>query len=289
MFPIMAIELSPEQRAVLYETRRFDTPAELQGALGAARPEIDRIVQDESEPNQSIPVTLTELRDLYLTVNQHATALAKHTYTAQRRAAFATAIRLLDTVHSWFGEGDRTGSYRARTITEVIQASRPWRARLRAFGEHAFVFEPEIADLFADVNTSGTLEEEIRDLDDLTKLVSKHQAALEGVGMSADFALEGKALLEEASGRDLAGILGLRSREEALLLRNQLLAYAVALGREARAAGINACFDDAEARHRFEASSFRNAIRKLRARRSNKGAAAEPETPAPPADPNSLN
>jgi hypothetical protein len=38
----------------------------------------------------------------------------------------------------------------------------------------------------------------------------------------------------------IAGIVGLRNQAEATLLRNRILTYAVSLGREARAAGVNA-------------------------------------------------
>ncbi|WP_236643996.1 hypothetical protein [Sorangium cellulosum] len=89
------------------------------------------------------------------------------------------------------------------------------------------------------------------------------------------------------SGRDLLGILGLRNREEAMVLRNSIVTYATLLGNEARAAGVNACWDLPEAKRRFSAASFRNALRRLRPRRRG-GAAAEAE-PAPmetkPAEP----
>ena len=70
-----------------------------------------------------------------------------------------------------------------------------------------------------------------------------------------------------------------------MFLRNRIITYATLLGNEARAAGINGCFDDADAKRRFEATSFRNAPRRLRPAR-RRGAAAD-ETPAPePAAPN---
>jgi len=66
---------------------------------------------------------------------------------------------------------------------------------------------------------------------------------------------------------------------EATALRNRILTFVTLLAREARAAGINACHDDELARSRFEAASFRTAMRAIRNRRGRtKGEdpAAEP-------------
>ncbi len=280
----MSITISPEQRVILEETRRADNPAEFQALLKDASSEMARIVREDTEPNRPIQVVLTELRDLYLAISQHSSALAKHAYGAKRRSLFVNAIRLLDTAQTWFGENSRTGAYRPRSVAEVVQSSRPWRARLRAFGGHAFVFEPAVAERFADVNSTGTLDEEIQDLESLNALVSEHKNALESVGMTDAFALEGQSILEEAKGRDLAGVLGLRSRADAFALRNRILTYAIGLGREARAAGINACFNNEEARRRFEATSFRHAIRHLRSRRKVKASESVPEVEAAPTE-----
>jgi hypothetical protein len=99
--------------------------------------------------------------------------------------------------------------------------------------------------------------------------------------MKSDTVAAGQALLDEANGRDLRGVLGLRNQEEALSLRNRIITYATLLGAEARASGINACFDDDAARRRFEATSFRNALRRLRP--SRRKSTAVDETPAPAA------
>lgn len=173
--------------------------------------------------------------------------------------------RLLDTAAVWFGEGDRTGTYRVRTVAEAVEASRPWRARIAAIGGQAFVFEPAVAEAFADVNSSGTLDEERDDLVTLNALVEQHRARLEPHGLTAALVAQGLTLQREAEGRDLAGVLGLRSRDEALALRNRLATYVVALAREARVAGINGSFDD-------------QAARALRVR-------LVPRRPAPPAQP----
>lgn len=165
-----------------------------------------------------------------------------------------------------------------RKVEDVVGASRPWRARIKAIGEHAFAFDPEIAEMFADVNTSGTLQEEVDDLGALNALVEQHRDALEEVGLTESLVQQGKTLLEEANGRDIAGIVGLRNQAEATLLRNRILTYAVALGREARAAGVNACFDDEQARRRFESASFRDALRRLRPRRGKGRGGDQPVT-----------
>lgn len=264
----MTIELSPEQQAALHETRAFEDPAGFEAARAAAQPAMDKIVKEVMEPNQGMDTTILELRDLYLLVKRHAPQLDTVKYTAEKRATFADAIRLVVTADAWFGEGKRTGAYRTRTIEEVLQASRPWRARLKVWGDHAFALEPDTADQFADVNSSGTLQEEQDDLRRLNELVELHQAPLVEVGMTPEFVARGKALLDEASGHGLLGIVGLRSKEEAVMLRNRIFTYGLALAREARAAGVNACFDDPEARRRFEAASFRNALRKLKRRRA---------------------
>jgi hypothetical protein len=101
------------------------------------------------------------------------------------------------------------------------------------------------------------------------------------VEMTSELAAEGRALFDEASGRDLLGVLGLRNQEEAVFLRNRIITYATLLGAEARAAGINACFDDPDARRRFEATSFRHALRRLRPGKRRAAAATETATPAP--------
>lgn len=278
----MGIELSQEQLAILKETRAVATPAEFHALLAAARPEMDRIVREVMEPNQPISTTLIELRDLYLTVAQYEAELASKAYGPERRALLRGAIQLLDTANLWFGEGKRTGAYRARTVDEVIKASRPFRARLKAFADQAFVFEPEIAEQFADANTSRTLDEEVSDLGMLLRLARRHQARLAPVGLTEDFLREGDVLLDEASGRDLLGVLGLRSYEEAMTLRNTVVTYATLLGHEARAAGVNACWEIPEAKRRFSAASFRNALRRLRPKRRGSAArAAAPDAPTP--------
>ena len=70
------------------------------------------------------------------------------------------------------------------------------------------------------------------------------------------------------------------------MLRHRIFTYATLLGREARAAGINACFEDVEAKRKFEAASFRDALRRVKPRRKKAEAApAAPGAPGAPAAP----
>lgn len=269
----MAIQLPADQQNVLEQTRPVDTPEQFELLLQAARPEMGRVVREVMLPNQGITTILTELRDLYLTVIQHTAPLDAVNYGALRRDLFRDSIRLLDTAQLWFGEGNRTGAYRVASVEQVVDASRPWRARLAAYAGQAFVFEPELADLFADVNSTGTLEEEVADLRMLVREAALHRDRLVAVGAAEAFLMQGESLLRTAESRDLLGILGIRNQEEATTLRNTILTYAIQLGREARAAGVNGCFDQPEARRRFEAASFRDALRRLRAPRRRGGSA----------------
>lgn len=271
----MAIALTPEQQGSLNEITEIQGPAEFQALYTEAEPEMDRIVLEIMEANQAIEVTLLECSDLYLLVKQHTSQLDGVKYGQARRAFFRDGIRLAKTADAWFSEGKRTGAFRTRTVEEVVKASRPWRERLKAYGEQAFVFQPEIASQFGDVNSTGTIDEERSDLLSQTKLVTQHQTRLAEVGMKPDFVAQGKALLDEANGHGILGILGIRSQQEAIALRNRLLTYVTLLGREARAAGINGCFDDAAARARFEAASFRNALRRVQRKRRGGGGGEE--------------
>ncbi|WP_437933155.1 hypothetical protein [Sorangium sp. So ce341] len=51
------------------------------------------------------------------------------------------------------------------------------------------------------------------------------------VGRTEDCLRERSVLLDEVSGRDLLGILGLRNRDEAMVLRSSIVTYATLLGR----------------------------------------------------------
>ena len=282
----MAIELSPKQAAALARIAPIQDPAEFQNVHDSAKPEMARIVTEVMEANQRFEITRLECADLYLLIDYHEADLATVGYGPARYELFRNAIRLSATADAWLSDGKRTGAYRTRTVEQVIQASRPWRARLKAYGEQAFAFQPDIADQFADVNTSGTLDEEKDDLTTLTRLVEQHAPRLQEVGMKPEFVTQGKALLDEANGHGLLGILGLRSQQEAFALRDKIFTYVTLLAREARAAGINACFDDPEAKARFEAATFRNALRRIQPKRrgASGGGGAEEETTEPKAE-----
>ena len=166
----------------------------------------------------------------------------------------------------------------------VLQASRPWREKIKVIGEHTFVFEPELAEVFADVNSSGTLEEEKTDLIELNGYIKQYREQLQNYGLTQELISEGEGLQREAEGRDFLGILGLRS-QEAITLRNRILTYAVSLGREARAAGVNGCTQhkNEEGKRRFEAASFRNTLRRLRPKRKTQDDAETTPTAETPA------
>ncbi|MBI2377932.1 MAG: hypothetical protein HYV07_28270 [Deltaproteobacteria bacterium] len=273
----MPADLNQNQRDTLESTKRVATPAEFNVLLEAAMPNINAVVPEILAPSQPVRDTLTELRDLFLAVDDNRSRLAARGYGEARVNAFRDAIILLDTSHSWFGETP-AAEKRPRAIEELVAASRPWRARLAAVGEAAFWAEPAISELFADVNSTGSLQEEIADLTMLNGLVAKHRARLEPYGLTQELVNQGRNLADEASGRDLGAILGFRDAQEARDLRNKLLTYAVTLSREARMAGVNACWEDENRRKRFEASTFRLALRRLRPKRR---AAEVAEAPVP--------
>jgi hypothetical protein len=275
------LELSKEQHNILERTAPVKTPAEFQALLAQAKPRMAKMAKEIQEPNQPMSTTLTELRDLALTVEQHTAQLDAVKYGADKRAQFLDSIRLLDTAQLWFGEGHRTGAFKVRSVAEVVEASRPWRRRLKAYADHAFAENPALAEPFADVNSSGTLDEEIADLRALNQGIEQNREAFDGAGITEEFVQQGITLYDEASGRDLEGILGVRNRAEAIELRNRILTYAIALGREARAAGVNGCYEDETARKRFEAASFRDAMRALRPRRGRPASKEQTGDPPP--------
>lgn len=272
----MTTELSKQQREILVQTSPVEDPAAFQTLQAKHKARMDQIVKEVQEPNQPANSTLAELRDLALAVHEHEAKLDSVHYGAAKRAQLIDAIRLLSTAQHWFGEGLRQGAFRARAVGEVIAASRPWRARLKAYGGHAFVFDEALSEQFADVNSTGTLDEEVDDLRTLNKLVEQHDSALREVGMTEEFVQQGKSLLQEAEGRDMSAIIGVRNQKDAVGLRNRILTFATLLGREARAAGLNACHDDEEARRRFERASFHQALRSARKRGSTKGQESAP-------------
>ena len=139
---------SPAQLSVLNDTREAADPAEVQILLDQAKPEMDRVVREVMESGQAISTTITELRDLYLTVSAHEAPLAAVNYGAPRRTLFRDSIRLVTTADLWLGEGARTGAYRVRSAEEVVQASRHRSGKREgAVGRRALSLSPHVGEL----------------------------------------------------------------------------------------------------------------------------------------------
>ncbi|AKT37188.1 hypothetical protein [Chondromyces crocatus] len=263
----MAIELTAAQHAVLEETRAIDTPEAFAALLQHAQPELGALVDEVMGPDQPVDATLIALRQLYRLLSQHADALTAVNYGATARESFRDAIRLVDTAQLWFLEGTRARNHRPLTVKEVVAASRPFRARLRAYAAQAFAYEPATRAVLSSKNRSGTIDEELSALRRLVGAAREHQARLVAVGATEAWIEEGEALLTQAGQRNLLGIVGIRRQDEAHHLRDALLTYAVLRGRHARAAGVNACFDQPALRRSFEEVSLRECLRRTRTRR----------------------
>lgn len=270
--------LNEKQKDILAKTEPVETPAEFQALRDSAKARMDEVVKETQEPNQAVSTTLTELRDLLITAHDYAADLAKVNHGADKMEAYRQAIVLLATGQKWFGDGWREGLFRVRPVAEIVSASKPWRNRISLIGGQAFVFDDALADQFADVNSTGTIDEEIDDLAKLNDLVEQHKTKLMACGLTDKLIQEGKALYTEATNREITGVIGLRNANEATLLRNRLLTFATLLGKEVRAAGLNACHDNPTGTTRFSAASFRNAIRAMRPKKG-RGKASE-EAPA---------
>lgn len=260
----MSIELTKEQQQVIKETQPIDDSSEFKTLHQASAAEIKQVLEETEltaqVPGQPVDTTITTLREILLLTHQYQDALAPR-YGAARRALFQNAVRLAVSAQRWFGEGISEGAFRPRSVEEIISASRPWRRRIKEIADDAFSLKPRLAKPFSDVNSTRTLEEEKTDLPTLNALLKKHQEVLKEHGLTEELIQRGVTLAEEAEGRDLLAVLGLRNRKESLTLRNDLLTYAVVRGREARAAAINILSDHKEAKQRFLDISLRNAIR----------------------------
>lgn len=281
----MAIELTKEQQGVIKETRPIEDSNEFKTMREAILPEMKAILEDmelESQvPGQPVDATITTLREIYLLLDEHQSKLAPK-YGQERKALFQNAIRLAVSAQRWFGEGISEGAYRPRSIEDVIAASRPWRKRIKEIADDAFSLKPKLAKPFSDVNSSRTLDEEKTDLAIFNSLIKKHKTILEENGLTQELTNQGLTLAEEAEGRDLLAVLGLRSRKEALTMRNDLLTYAVIRGREARAAAINILSGkNDEAKQRFQDTSLRNAIRPYQERTKGSETEEEPAVTTP--------
>lgn len=261
----MVFQLTPEQEQVMEETRRVGSVAEFEALRLAARPEMEKVFQkiEVQTYRQPIDDTLVTLRQAYLRVVENRPALAVVNYQDTDRIFLRDAIRMLATLQYWFAEGIREGTWRPRPVRAVVEASRPWRKKLRYMGKAAFTYDPEIGKQFADVNRSGGIDEEKKDLAALLSLIEQHQEALEAVGLTPAFITEGKVLLKEAEGHDLLKALGLTGQEDAFALRNRVLTYAVVLGCKAVNFGALALLEDPEKLPHFQMLSFTNALRRI--------------------------
>jgi hypothetical protein len=261
----MSNELTPEQTTILQETEPLETISAFKKLQAAIEPECKRMFSttEIQEPAKQVAVIVTELRALYLQVCLLLSSL-------KERGVLRDAIQLVATAQHWFGEGLRSGVYRPRPIREVIEASRPWRQKLKLMGRAAFTYNTVLVEQFSDVNSSFTLEEERKDLQVLLSLVKIHEQALtEEAGLTPQFTEEGKALLTEVEQRDLLGVMGLRTQEEALTLRNQLITFAVVFARKVAAKGALAVFDNETERKRFETFTFGGALRRIQERKKS--------------------
>src|SRR5688572_25343611 len=134
----MALQIPESMKLqALADTVRIESPDEFNSIRQSAEAEINRIVKEEMEPNQSIDTTLTELRDVYLSALLFESKLANFHYDKDKRGLLRDAIRLLDASNYWLNEENRAGTYRVRPVVDVIAASRPWRARISKIGGHA--------------------------------------------------------------------------------------------------------------------------------------------------------
>lgn len=269
----MPNDLTEEQNKLLQETRATEEVGEFQSLRAGVEGELQKMLAstEAQEPARPVEATVTELRALYL-------LLCRLRPQSTERGLLRDAIRLLDTAQAWFGEGLRSGQYRPRTAREVIEASKPWRQKLRLMGRVAFAYRPDLIAQFSDVNSSQTLEEERRDLKALNTLVKEHEEILtKEANLTAQDISQGKTLLAELEQRDLLGTLGLKNQEEALLLRNRLLTFAVLYGRKAAAKGALEFLEVEEERARFEGFTFGGALRRTQERK--KPEEKEDETP----------
>jgi hypothetical protein len=282
----MSLLLTEEQTQALQETRIAEDQASFQALLKEAEPElVDIFETNENEVktnNEPIPEILIELRDLYFSAKQNQSQLAKNHCGPERIKLFRDAIRLLDTVFTWFGEGSRTGLYRPKTIEQIVEDSRSWRDEIRLISSHAFVRNKALKEQFADVNSTGTLDEESEDLKVLNSLIGAHQKKLTEFGLTEEQLKRGKELQEQAEGRDLLAVLGFRSLDDARYLRNKMVTYAIFMAQEIRIAGEKTFQRDPQKRKLFTLSSFRNTLRSIQAKR---GAREEkPTESAPPTE-----
>ncbi|MEW5853279.1 MAG: hypothetical protein AB2A00_31150 [Myxococcota bacterium] len=282
----MAVVLTDEMRAVLAELQPATSPEELQALMSRLAAPLQSFVREVMEPDQSVTDTRTELQDLYLLLYSDRVALNAVGFTEVERQRLRDAVRALLTVDGVFTKQIRFGEWRPRSVEEVCKASVPWRGKLRVKAAQAFFFDDAKVATYQDHNATGTLEEEELDLKTLVAAAKQDAAELEAVGFTADDLREGERLLAEAEGRDILGVIGIRTQADMKLTRNKLLTLCVLLARHARTAAASAHWNNPDAAARFERVSFRNAIRRIRPARATNGASSgNAPTPTPVTEP----
>ncbi len=260
----MGFEPTQEEMEVLATLRPDEDVERLAARVERLEAVLAQRAPEVLVPAQSLADTLTELKDVILLVLRHAQALQRVGYDQAEQDQLVDAVVTAMTFNELFAGRMRGGGFRTLTVEQVVEASRPWRARLSKAAGQAFFFEPALKAVFENVNTSRTVEEEVSDLRTLLLAARENTQALQRVGYDPAQLHKGERLLADAEGRDNVAILGIRSQSDLKLKRDRHLTLAVNLGRYARAAGLNALQDDPTGTADFERVTFRNALRRLR-------------------------
>jgi hypothetical protein len=275
----MPIPFPENVQSVLADLQPLVDIEAIQLLTDVVMPLCDSLVQEVLEPMQSLDVTKTELKDLYLLLTDNKEKLAQVSYGEVDLQRFRNAIVAFLTYQGLYSETTSLGEYKARPVEEVVGDSLPWRDKLRTKANQAFFFDAIRNAPYQDHNESGSIEEEVSDLRSLVASARKDKEELKKVDFVAFDIAEGERLLNEAEGRDVLALVGIRSLADLKIKRDRALTLAVLLGRYARLSGISAFWNDPEQRAKFERVSFRNAMRRLKRRR--KSTVAEPQSEAP--------
>jgi hypothetical protein len=277
----MPVLVTEAQATLMRELQPVTSADQLQQLLERLADPMATLVKEVMEPDQPVDDTRLELADLLLLCTEHMASLEAVGFGAREVTRLRDAIVALLTVHGVFSNQVRLGDWRARPVDEVTRASLFWRSKLRAKAAQAFFFDEAKAALFQDHNASGTVEEECADLRALVHAVKAHGPALAAVGFTEADIREGERLLSEAEGRDIQGLIGIRSQTEMKVLRDRLLTLCVVLARHARACAQSAFWDAPDKAALFERASCKKAIRRLRPARSKPENQAAPAPSAP--------
>ncbi|MEO1272077.1 MAG: hypothetical protein AAFX99_28620 [Myxococcota bacterium] len=272
----MALELSAEEKAVLGELDAVESIEELQALRLRLEEVLKSRVSEVMEPAEGLQRIQTEIKDLYLLLYKHREALSAGGYPEQERLLLRDSFAAFQTIQGIFDKRRTMGEFKTRRVEEVVEASKPWREKLRRKAEFAFFFNASRRAAYADHNATGTLEEEIEDLRALTTAVEQDREELVRVGLTEEEIAHGQQLLTEALGRDVLAVVGIRNQAAAKLERDRLLTLTIILARYGRAAGTSAFTDAPEHLALFQRVSFRNALRRIKRTRTS---APSPESP----------